>query len=534
MVTMDIEQRKQAETATIVQYVLRSIRLIVTGEQAERSDLDGSDSDRNDKDSYELLIIMNGTGQGKCYLQGPGRPFSVDQEVVNCSYYRVCFVTSGCEVASSLLPDKQELACAPFAKMMELLDEIYGLRGASGELELFQRFVRFQELLLFLFRQNAPTAEDEGTDTERHGVEHSIQHIHQYYRELLTVEELASFAGIDRWKYTRLFKEATGQVPLQYLNEVRINEAKKWLASTNDKLLDIALNAGFNNEYYFNRRFKQTVGISPGQYRRSRKGKLRIVAPYLEDFMVALDMQPIAQYWHSKWGKQDYLGLNHIPTFDENGGNFDGLSGYKPDLILLMDRYEQQQYSQCRRISNTCILRDQSNNWRTLLRTVADYFGRTELAEDAIANYDLKARSASQTLSQVMKGETVAFLRISADHIIQYTEEGQGFVSTVLYGDVGLRSHSAVGVASKANRPGMFNLSVEDLRRLTADHLFITFDKWHSQAEGKERELLEQPKWRDLPAVRNNRVYEVDFLTWMNNGIISNGKKIDDILRSLA
>lgn len=529
---MDIEQHKQAGAAPLVQYVLRSIRLIVADEQAEMSELDVSD--RNDKESFELLIIMSGTGQGKCYLQGPGRSLFVNQEVMSCNYYRVCFVASGYDAASSLLPNKQELACAPFGKLVELLDELYGLRGASKELELFQRFVRFQELLLFLFRQNAPAVEDKPMDIERNGVERSIRHIHQYYRELLTVEELATLSGIDRWKYTRLFKEATGQVPLQYLNEVRINQAKKWLASADDKLLDIALNAGFNNEYYFNRRFKQTVGISPGQYRSSHKRQLRVVAPYLEDFIVALDMQPIAQYWHAKWGKQDYLGLNHIPTFDENVGNFDMLSSYKPDLILLMDRYEQQQYSQCRSISNTCILREQTYNWRTLLRIVADYFGRTKLADDAIAKYDFKARNASHTLSQIMKGETVAFLRISADHIIQYTEEGQSFVSTVLYGDMGLRSHSAVGVASKANRPGMLNLSVEDLRTLTADHLFITFDKWHSQAEGKERELLEQPEWHELPAVRNSHVYEVDFLTWMNNGIISNGKKIDDILRSLA
>ncbi|WP_145408644.1 helix-turn-helix domain-containing protein [Paenibacillus xylanexedens] len=529
---MDIEQRNQAGTARAVQYVLQSIRFNVAGEQAEVNDWD--DRDRNDKEDYELIILTSGSGQGKCYLQRPGRSLSVDQEIMNCSHYRVCFATNGCTTASSLMPDKYELVCSPFAKMIELLDELYGLREASEELELFQRFVRFQELLLFLFRQNAPASEDDGMDIERQGIEVSIEHIHQYYRELLTVEELASLAGVDRWKYTRLFKEATGQVPLQYLNEVRINQAKKWLTSADDKLLDIALNAGFNNEYYFNRRFKQTVGISPGQYRRSRKGQLRVVAPYLEDFIVALDIQPIAQYWHAKWGKQDYLGLNHIPTFDENGGNFDALSSYNPDLILLMDRYEQQQYSQCRRISNTCILREQTNNWRTLLRTVADYFGRTELADDAIAKYDSKARIASHSLSQMMKSETVTFLRISADHIIQYTEEGQGFVSTVLYGDVGLRSHAAVGVASKANRAGMFNLSLDDLHRLSADHLFITFDKWHSQAEGKERELLEQPEWLDLPAVRNNRVYEVDFLTWMNNGIISNGKKIDDILRSLA
>ncbi|KAB0442698.1 AraC family transcriptional regulator [Lysinibacillus fusiformis] len=529
---MDIEQCKQAEMVPLVQYILRSIRFIVVGDQAEMNDSDGGN--RSDKESYELLFIMSGTEQGKCYLQGPGRYFTIDRKISNCSYYQVRFETRGYDAASGLLPDKQELVCSPFAKIMELLNELYGLRRASDELELFQRFVKFQELLLFLFHQNAPAIEEKGTDTVHQGIELSIRHIQQYYRELLTVEELASLAGIDRWKYTRLFKEATGQVPLQYLNEVRINQAKKWLASADDKLLDIALNAGFSNEYYFSRRFKQTVGISPGQYRRSRKGKLRIVAPYLEDFIVALDMEPIAQYRHEKWGKQDYLGLNEIPTFEENSDNLEELSYYKPDLILLVDRYEQQQYAQCRRISNTCILREQTNNWRTLLRNVADYFGREELANEAITNYDFKARSAGQTLSHLMKGQSVAFLRISADQIIQYTEGGQAFVSTVLYGDVGLRSHSAVGVASKANRPGMFTLTVKDLHMLTADHLFITFDKWHSQEEGKERELLEMPEWRDLPAVRNNRVYEVDFLTWMNNGIISNSKKIDDILRSLA
>ncbi|MBU5351822.1 helix-turn-helix domain-containing protein [Paenibacillus barcinonensis] len=529
---MDIGEGKQAGTAPSVQYVLRSIRFFVVGEQGETGDWDGVDGDN--KNDFKLFFIMNGTGQGKCYLQGPGRASSIEQQVINCSYYQVCFTNIGYDEVSSLLPDKQELSCAPFAKAMELLDELYGLSGATGELKLFQRFVKFHELLLYLFHQNAPATEDKGTDIEHHGVELSIRHIHEYYRELLTVEDLASLAGIDRWKYTRLFKKVTGQVPLQYLNEVRISQAKKWLASADDKLLDIALNAGFNNEYYFSRRFKQTVGISPGQYRRSRKGELRVVAPYLEDFLVTLGMQPIAQYRHEKWGKQEYLGLNHIPTFDENSGNFDELSHYKPDLILLVDRYEQQQYSQCRRITNTCILREQTTNWRTLLRTVADYFGRMELADDAIANYALKARNASHRLNKLMKDETVAFLRISADQIIQYTEEGQGFVSTVLYGDVGLRSHSAVGITSKSNRPGMFTLSVEELSALTADHLFITFDKWHSQEEGKERALLEQPEWRELPAVRNNRVYEVDFLTWMNNGVISHSKKIDDILRSLA
>ncbi|MCM3337561.1 hypothetical protein M3650_02585 [Paenibacillus sp. MER TA 81-3] len=42
------------------------------------------------------------------------------------------------------------------------------------------------------------------------------------------------------------------------------------------------------------------------------------------------------------------------------------------------------------------------------------------------------------------------------------------------------------------------------------------------------------PRWRSLPVMRNHRVYEIDFMTWMNTGVIANGKKIDDVLRVLA
>ncbi|WP_281287035.1 hypothetical protein [Paenibacillus hemerocallicola] len=43
--------------------------------------------------------------------------------------------------------------------------------------------------------------------------------------------------------------------------------------------------------------------------------------------------------------------------------------------------------------------------------------------------------------------------------------------------------------------------------------MFIAFDKWYSQEPGAERRLLADPVWQALPAVRNGRVYEVDFLT---------------------
>lgn len=84
--------------------------------------------------------------------------------------------------------------------------------------------------------------------------------------------------------------------------------------------------------------------------------------------------------------------------------------------------------------------------------------------------------------------------------------------------------------------PGITNgvrraeLSPELLAQLDADYLFVTFEI----TEQAKQELCSTSVWQSLPAVVHNRVYEVDYLSWMNYGILSHGKKIDDVLRVLA
>lgn len=543
---MEQQDSKLLSTAPATLYRLHSIQRIHTLQQHIQEE--------QSLGCFTLLVFTRGSGrmamdqeerlfgQGKCWMLMPGTALSIQSDHHGCTYYQLEFTTSlGQEygdyaAAGNLLPARPDLSCTPFTKLLELLEDINTYRHAKEELQAFRRYVRFQELLLLLFSQNSDGPdESKGIgSTEQQGVDHSIRHIEQHYRDVLTVEELAAIANIERWKYTRLFKEATGVVPLQFLNDVRINRAKKWLLQGEDKLSEIAQHTGFTNEYYFNRRFKQMVGVSPGQYRRSHREEPRVVAPLLEDFMVALDIMPVVQYSHAKWGKQDYLALHHIPTFDEMSSDFKELSSYNPDFIVLQGGYKMDQYSQCRRISKTYMLPQFHDNWRTLLRTIGNYFGRSERAEEVIAVYEEKAKSARQKLSCSMNGETVAFLRISADHIHQYTHTGRGFASAVLYEDVGLSPYCGGEARAGKAQERMTRLTLEELSTLSADHLFITFDKWHSQAEGMERSLLQHPAWRTLPAVQNNHAYEVDFLTWMNYGVISNGKKIDDILQVLA
>ncbi|KZE55586.1 hypothetical protein AV540_05935 [Brevibacillus parabrevis] len=66
-----------------------------------------------------------------------------------------------------------------------------------------------------------------------------------------------------------------------------------------------------------------------------------------------------------------------------------------------------------------------------MLRKVADYFGRTEQAEEQIAAYEAKARRARRDLQGIADKQSVACLRISADHI--FCTQMQKKVSAALY-----------------------------------------------------------------------------------------------------
>ncbi|SMF84012.1 AraC-type DNA-binding protein [Paenibacillus uliginis N3/975] len=489
-------------------------------------------------------IVINGTGiclkRGSCMIVTPDMTTCMIAGEEGLGFYRLIFEVSllnTSEFPEDLplrlthhIPCSGEVVCQPFSECIDYLEAIYQNRNSQDEMELFRNHVRFQELLRFIFEQNLFIHKEMSI---RQAVSNSIEHIKQNYRSTWTVDQMAEVAQVSRWHYTRMFKEITGQIPLEYLNRIRIDRAKHLLKTTDDRLMDIAQHVGFSNEYYFSRRFKQTFGISPGQYRRHLRDGSRVFAPFLEDFLVALGVTPVMQCYHVGWGKQEYLGLQNVPIFDIARNPIDTLLDHKPDHILLdggMDRW--MPFDQITELVPTYNLTHPGEDWRATLRTVADLLGRTSLVQDIIEQYEYKANEARSLLHRSVRKQTVACLRISALGVSLYAGSERGYTGPVLYSDLGLTPHPLVRKLTNYHR--RVELTQEWLERLDADHLFIMFDKRHSMLEGEERRLLNTPSWQALPAVRNRCVYEVDFMTWMNYGILSHGLKIDDVLKVLV
>ncbi|RYF42555.1 MAG: AraC family transcriptional regulator [Comamonadaceae bacterium] len=96
-------------------------------------------------------------------------------------------------------------------------------------------------------------------------------YLHAHYGQDITVDALAREAGLSRVHLTRAFTQQFGVPPHLYLNAVRIHRAqeamRKGLA-----LAEVAADCGFADQSHFSRRFKGSVGLSPGAWLRQMRG----------------------------------------------------------------------------------------------------------------------------------------------------------------------------------------------------------------------------------------------------------------------
>lgn len=421
-----------------------------------------------------------------------------------------------------------EYTYTPWSACLECIEQLYRQEYVSDVHDVWDVQIQFQQWFRNVIRQNDPEFQ---LNHDRTRLQQSVQYIESHYSQMLTVDELASRAGLSRTSYTRHFKRLTGQLPLDYVNRVRLERSKQLLQITDDRLHDIASHVGYNNEYYFSRRFKQYAGVSPGVYRRHHRQEVSVFAPYLEDFLLALGVKPILQSSHRAWGKQHYLQLDDVPEFDVSQRDAEFQAEHIPEFIMLDMGYKKWNLDRFEQVAPVYYVNHDGEDWRAILKSAADVLGKSNRVQDVIELYEDKATEAKRHLQGIIRKESVAFLRISASEITLYGDEC-GYVGPVIYRDLGLNPHEYVRQWTQRER--RVSIGLEQLSQLEADHLLITFDTCDSLSLGEERQLLDKTEWKQLPAVKCGNVYEVDFLTWMNYGVISHGKKIDDILRFIG
>ena len=106
--------------------------------------------------------------------------------------------------------------------------------------------------------------------TARHSdlIYRTIQYLKTNYMHKQNLDGIAHHVHISPTYLSRIFKRETGASIVDFLNQIRIEKSKELLMDPEIRLIEVALQSGFESQSYFNRLFRQETGMTPQEYRK--------------------------------------------------------------------------------------------------------------------------------------------------------------------------------------------------------------------------------------------------------------------------
>ena len=102
-------------------------------------------------------------------------------------------------------------------------------------------------------------------------IKEALNYIEQNFQNDISVENIASFCGLNRTYFGRIFKETVGKSPQQFLLSYRMAKAAELLKLTELSISDIGNAVGYPNQLHFSRAFKNVYGVSPREWRNKNQ-----------------------------------------------------------------------------------------------------------------------------------------------------------------------------------------------------------------------------------------------------------------------
>jgi len=477
----------------------------------------GTDGGRSLASCYMLLAVTGGAGTlewddrryplgcGACFLIPPRtivRVSAGEGEELRCYELRFRLAADSepnGEMAALLQTFAgRELSLSPFHSLKASLEELLeGEQTNPDMLVKFKRHIRFQETLCWMLERLAHAADD---GEALGAVELVIRQLRSRYPEEITVEQLAREAGLSVRQFNRLFKRRTGQSPLDYLTNLRMNRAKQLLLVSQDRLADIARAVGYKDPFYFNRRFKQLVGTTPLGYAAQVRVRPRIMTFQFAGDLLALGVQPAgvlrhkAEFFAARLG-----GALRVDRPDQ----LEAVVSLKPDLIIAPDLGQPEWMDRLSRIAPVAAIKWDADVYDHLSE-IAGLLNRRNEAKAWLDRYRAKGEQARERFGSLLRaGESAAFLYMSHSRFWLYTPR----IFRSFYEVLGFAPPPEPAACSAGERHvAKLELSDASFRQLGVDRLFLVVDRTPAEVQRFER-LRMSAAWQALPAVRSGRVH---------------------------
>ena len=208
------------------------------------------------------------------------------------------------------------------------------------------------------------------------------------------------------------------------------------------------------------------------------------------------------------------LGYSMQDTMD-----IEAVMNLNPDLIVI-STVQEKMYDQLSEIAPTVMIQLEALNWKDDVRNLAKVFGKEDVAEAWLTNYETKAKEAGDKI-KAEYGEDTTYLSILEGQGSFYVFDGAGF-GDVLYNDMQLAKPAGMPEQSDMQLPVV---NYEGLATIKADYIF-TMAKEEQVAQIENNSI-----WKSLPAVKEGHAIMLGASPYFNQGYscIGREKLVDEI-----
>lgn len=148
----------------------------------------------------------------------------------------------------------------------EMLKRLPGLTHFEQLMELLRIFQFLAQSKESLPLQARPVAHA-SMEKEQHRMQRMYRFIEANYQRRISVEEMAALCHLTPAAFCRYFKKTTRLTFTKFLNQYRVNQAKKLLIHDRN-VTEAGLASGFDNLSHFNKTFRSVTGENPSHFRK--------------------------------------------------------------------------------------------------------------------------------------------------------------------------------------------------------------------------------------------------------------------------
>ncbi|WP_191559977.1 AraC family transcriptional regulator [Metabacillus idriensis] len=501
--------------------------------------------------SYILIVVTSGSGtlmldekelsmrNGAYFLCPPDHTFGVSEFNEELELFLFSFDIYQHDIGNSeemvivkndnLLEVFGESAFCPQQMLGTKCESISSHWNSEQHLATYLSNLEFQELIYFLLIHS-----EVEQDLPLYHLETIKNYIEHHFHENLSNDYLADMCKLSPKYFSDQFKRVFGKSAMEYVTELRMSMSKELMRGKTIKLKDIAKKVGYDDEFYFSRKFKKEIGVAPSAYIKSRLRKIAVFDNEAAGHLLALNIIPYAAPLHPKWTEYYYKRYRrdipvHLSAYRKNAdwrSNIRRLVQSKPDLLICTHSVSEEEEQVLRDTFSNLYILQKDCIWQEQFVEMAHFLGETAVAERWLHLFNHKVKRGREYIKKNhLDQQKVVILRLFKNKLYLHSNKR---TNSVFFEDFMLSP------GFDTSSPNMdLAITPSELMALNPDILLMLICQ-ESETISFWEELQSSQAWHNLKAVRHGHLFFLKSDPWLEYSPIAQSRKVDQALDILS